>query len=89
MKPVIPLDQMTTKEKLLAMEEIWESLSQTPESIPSPAWHADVLVERDAKVQSGQTKPVDWDEAKRDIRRRAKEIKRKIRGQASETTRPA
>jgi hypothetical protein len=39
----IPLDKMTTIEKLRAIEEIWDDLRRTAEHIPSPAWHADVL----------------------------------------------
>jgi hypothetical protein len=75
MQPVIPLDQMTTKEKLLAMEEIWESLCQSPESVPSPDWHADVLADREAKIRAGEAKFRDWDEVRKELRRFADEHK--------------
>lgn len=72
MQPVIPLDQMTIEEKLRALEEIWEDLRKNPESIPSPAWHGEVLAARKERLRTGQSKLIDWNEAKRSIRERAK-----------------
>ena len=39
----IPLEQISVEDKLQAIEEIWADLAGTPENIPSPSWHADVL----------------------------------------------
>ncbi len=64
----LPLDQMTTAEKLRALEQIWEALCRTPDEIPSPAWHADVLQDREKRVQKGSSHFVDWPEAKQQIR---------------------
>ena len=50
MKLTLPLDKMTTEEKLLALEEIWEDLCRTPDNIPSPAWHVGVLEERPSSL---------------------------------------
>ncbi|HSB73874.1 MAG TPA: addiction module protein [Candidatus Methylomirabilis sp.] len=68
MELALPLDQMTTAEKLRALEQIWEDLCRTPEEVPSPAWHADVLQDREKRVQEGSTHFLDWAEAKRRIR---------------------
>ena len=68
MKLTLPLDKMTTKEKLLALEEIWEDLCRTSENIPSPAWHASVLEERQQRVEDGSSEFVDWTIAKQNIR---------------------
>jgi hypothetical protein len=70
MDAALPLDQMTTAEKLRAMEAIWVDLTRNSESIESPAWHADVLRERDQRVAEGQENYIDWDEAKRQLRER-------------------
>jgi len=64
----LPLDQMTTAEKLRALEEIWESLCRTPDEVPSPSWHAEVLQDRERRVQQGSSQFVDWSEAKQRIR---------------------
>jgi hypothetical protein len=70
MDAALPLDQMTTAEKLRAMEAIWVDLTRNSESFESPAWHADVLRERDQRVAEGQENYIDWDEAKRQLRER-------------------
>ena len=66
----LPLEQMTTAEKLRAMEALWADLSRNEESIPSPAWHGQVLEEREARVKSGQEKFIDWEAAKQELRDR-------------------
>ena len=68
MDVTLPLDQMTTAEKLRALEAIWESLCRRPNDVPSPSWHADVLRKREKGVQNGSSQFVDWNEAKQNIR---------------------
>jgi len=68
MDPALPLDQMTIDEKLRALEAIWEDLCRTPENIPTPSWHADVLSAREKRVREGTSGFTDWSEAKRKIR---------------------
>lgn len=70
MEAVLPLDQMTTAEKLRAMEAIWADLTRNADSFESPAWHADVLREREQRIAEGKETFVDWDEAKRQLRER-------------------
>jgi len=70
MQIAIPLDKMTTVDKLMALEQIWSDLERTPEEVPSPAWHADVLHAREDRVRDGVSKFEDWDDAKRRIRER-------------------
>jgi hypothetical protein len=70
MDVTLPLDQMTTAEKLRVMETIWADLSRNEAEVESPAWHADVLRERDARYRAGEEKPVDWETAKQQLRDR-------------------
>ncbi len=70
MAGVLPLDKMTTSEKLRALEEIWDDLLRTPEDVPSPSWHADVLHARERRVREGVSQFGDWADAKRRIRER-------------------
>jgi hypothetical protein len=65
----LALKDMTLREKLAAMEALWEDLSRTPATIESPAWHKDVLDERQQRVVEGKAQYVDWETAKADIRR--------------------
>lgn len=70
MDAVLPLDQMTTAEKLRAMEALWADLTQQAEAFDSPAWHGDVLRERDQQIADGKEPSTDWETAKRNLRER-------------------
>ena len=67
MHVTIPLDKMNVFEKLRALEDIWDDLCQTEDVIPSPEWHKDVLQTREKRIQEGETKFVELDEAKRRV----------------------
>ncbi len=68
MAVILPLDQMTTSDKLRALEEIWDDLCRTPENVPAPSWHGDVLRAREDRINEGTSQFIDWTEAKRKIR---------------------
>ncbi len=68
----LPIEQMTTAEKLRALEALWESLCRRPDDVPSPSWHADVLKDREKRVQSGSSQFIDWTAAKQNLRDTAK-----------------
>jgi len=59
---------MTLREKLAAMESLWEDLTRSPEAIESPAWHKDILDERRQRIVDGKARFVDWERAKAEIR---------------------
>ncbi len=60
----LPLDRMTTADKLRALDEIWADLSRGAHELTSPAWHEDVLRAREQRVADGSSTFVDWDTAK-------------------------
>jgi hypothetical protein len=64
MPATLPLDEMTVAEKLRAMEAIWDDLCRRGETIPSPAWHGEVLAERERLVAEGNATFSDWEEAR-------------------------
>ena len=66
MPAAIDLQQMSTPDKLRLMEDLWTDLSG--KEVTSPAWHGDVLAERDRLIESGEEKFVDWETAKRQLR---------------------
>jgi hypothetical protein len=72
MQVALPLDKMTTVDKLKALEEIWTDLQRTPEEVPSPAWHADVLHARENRLREGASQFGDWTDAKHRIRERTR-----------------
>jgi len=68
----ILLDEMTTEDKLAAMERLWEDLCRNPESIPSPKWHEDVLLARERHIKEGKAKFSTLDEVRERIRKSTK-----------------
>lgn len=60
---------MTLREKLDAMEMLWEDIARSPEAIESPPWHKDILDERRRRVSDGKARFVDWETAKTEIRK--------------------
>jgi hypothetical protein len=68
----IPLEQMSLEDKLQAIEEIWADLAGTPEKIPSPSWHADVLRAREKRISEGTSHFLDLPEAKKAVREQLK-----------------
>ena len=68
MKAELPLAQMTVAEKLQAMEVLWADLSERAADEAVPAWHAEVLAERERRLAAGEERVLDWGEAKRQLR---------------------
>jgi len=58
---------MTTAEKLQALELLWDDLSRTPENIPTPAWHQEVLQERERAIEEGCAKFMPLEEFRKSI----------------------
>ena len=72
MQLAIPLDRMSVTEKLEVIEEIWADLSRTPDDVPSPSWHEDVLKAREARIAAGTSRFLDAAAAKQAVRDRLK-----------------
>lgn len=51
----------------VSQERIW-SFSVNEDSLPSPAWHGQVLHRRRTAVAGGKESYQDWEQAKREIR---------------------
>ena len=64
----LPLDKMTSLDKISVMEKLWDDLCRDPESIPSPTWHKDVLEAREKEVNEGKAEFTSFDRAKERIR---------------------
>jgi hypothetical protein len=67
MFPALPLNEMTTADKLAMMELLWDDLSKTADNIPTPAWHGQVLVERQREIDEGKGEFLSLDEFRQSI----------------------
>jgi putative addiction module component (TIGR02574 family) len=60
----LPLDSMSTAEKVRLLETVWDSLCRENGDPQSPEWHRSVLEERSRRLESGQATVSAWNEAK-------------------------
>ena len=68
MTVTLPLEQMSSAEKVELMESLWADLCRKPEEVESPAWHDDVLREREKRLETREEQGLEWAEAKKRIR---------------------
>jgi len=66
----LPLDKMSRAEKVEALEALWQDLSREEDQMPSPAWHGDELAATQERVNSSAEAFVDWEAAKKELRKR-------------------
>ena len=63
------IKRLSHTDKLRVMEALWRELSGDEEEYDSPAWHEDVLKETENRVNDGIEEVVDWDIAKKNLRK--------------------
>jgi hypothetical protein len=61
MNIALPLKQMTIEDKLRTMEDLYRHADQ----VQLPAWHSDILAERERNILAGEASFEDWDTAKK------------------------
>lgn len=61
--------QLPRIEKIRLMDSLWTDLSGQWEEFDSPHWHEGLLRQTEQRVAAGEEKVLDWDEAKKRIRR--------------------
>ncbi len=66
----LPISTMTIAEKLAAMEQLWASLQLQHDDMPSPQWHAEILAERQKRIDNGKTAFSTLDEVQERLRKR-------------------
>ena len=66
------IKQLSREEKLRIMEAIWADLTGEEEQIESPDWHRKALKETERRLGARQEKIVEWQDAKKELRKRFK-----------------
>ena len=65
---VLKLEEMTTSQKLMAMEELWEDMSKNlDDEIFTPKWHKTVLQERENQLENGEATFENFDTVKEEL----------------------
>ena len=71
MEIVLPLSEMTTVDKLVAIERLWDDLARSPQDVPSPNWHEEVLSDRLQRAQAGESQFSEIGEVRERVRKAA------------------
>jgi len=65
---ILNLKNMTTAQKFMAMEELWEDMSKNVSSDElTPQWHLDILDEREQEVKNGTAIFQNFDDVKLEL----------------------
>ena len=65
MEVLLPLDKMSSEDKIRTMEILWDDLYRKADSIPSPVWHKEILDNRENALKNGDDGFIDWSKAKK------------------------
>ncbi len=68
----LPLDKMTSLDKIAVMEKLWDDLCRNAESFSSPEWHQGVLQAREKEIDEGKAQFSAFDHAKDRIRNKTR-----------------
>lgn len=67
---IAELRKLPPAEKLKIIETLWSDLAEDQESFVSPAWHEEALRRTEAEFAAGRIELLDWEDAKKELRRR-------------------
>ena len=70
METTPPVNLTSVAEKLRATEALWAGSIRDEAQIESPAWHGDVLRDREENIKTGRESFMDWEAAKKQLRDR-------------------
>ena len=67
---IAELRKLPPSEKLKIIEALWSDLAGDQEAVASPAWHEEALRKTEAEYAAGRIDVLDWDAAKKELRKR-------------------
>ena len=66
----ISVFDLSPSEKLQLVEDLWDDLAATPESVPVHDWQKDELARRKANLLKNPASALSWQEVQRRVRSR-------------------
>lgn len=67
---IADLRKLSSVEKLKIIEVLWADVAADEAAFESPAWHEEELRKTEADFLAGKVEVLDWEDAKRELRRR-------------------
>ena len=71
-KPALNIDDLTPEERLRLIEELWDSLTEKPETVPLTDAQREELDRRLDDLERSGPEGIPWDEVLQHIRSRSK-----------------
>jgi len=65
----VPIAQLSFTQKLDLMEALWADMAGNEKELASPAWHGEILNDREAALKAGKVTVSNWQEAKERIKK--------------------
>jgi putative addiction module component (TIGR02574 family) len=60
--------ELSASEKLQLVEDLWDDLASSPDSVPVHQWQKEELARRKANLQANPAPAVTWEEVRRRVR---------------------
>jgi putative addiction module component (TIGR02574 family) len=67
---IAELRKLPADEKLKIIEALWGDVAADDEAFQSPAWHEAELRKTEADLAAGRVEMLDWEDAKKELRKR-------------------
>ncbi len=67
---IAELRKLPSGEKLKIIEALWGDLAGDEDTFESPGWHEEELKKTEADYAAGRIEAIDWDDAKKELRKR-------------------
>jgi putative addiction module component (TIGR02574 family) len=62
--------KLNKTEKIILVEELWDSIDDGTDDIPVPEWHVSELDKRYSAYKTGNMELYDWQDVHREIRKK-------------------
>lgn len=69
-KPITSIFDLSPSEKLQLVEDLWDDLAASPDTVPVHEWQKEELARRKANLQKNPLSVLAWDEVQRRARNR-------------------
>ncbi len=68
--PPLGFDDLTVSEQIEYVQALWDRIAVSPEQVPVPDWHEEILRERIETYRRNPTAGRPWPEARADIEKK-------------------
>ncbi|MEO6202560.1 MAG: addiction module protein [Nitrospirales bacterium] len=71
--PPSGFDDLSVEEQIDFVQSLWDRIASTPEQVPVPEWHRQILLERLEAYRANPTAGRPWEDVRADIDRKLRD----------------